>query len=222
MKLLLALAMLAAAPAIAQTQYADSSGGFVALNGVSVQNLETFRFDATVGRRLGNGLDAGLRIGVRQGEYSQASQSGFTVGPVAGLARKLGHGLSGRIEGSILYISVTTDYPPSSDRLSRQELTQDLTVTVSRPVHVFGSIRIRPTVGGYATATQQLAAEVPEGVSLGNPGRGLLGGLHLEFLVVFRLLGKDAAFTPVSRIDLRNGDDGTSALYSGGGLRLNL
>ena len=216
-------ALIAATPALAQTQYADSSGTFLAFNGLGLQ--PGIEIDATAGQRLGRGFDAGFRVGYRQYESAFSDQYGFTAGPVVGLTKALGSGFSGRVEGAFLHTSYRGDFSTrsnfSSERFARQALVQDLTATISHPVRVVGSLRLRPTVGLYATATQSLSVERPAQYGSLSRGPWLQEGVHLELPLTFRLFGQDAAIAPVFRINLGYDNLGTSAPYSGGGLRLN-
>lgn len=220
----LALAALVSSGASAQTQYADSSGGFVALHQLSFGSGGTRSVDATVGRRLGGGFDAGLRLGYS--DYGVGS--GISGGPVVGITRPVGRGFVGRIEGAVRYASSSTVIRSSSpfggEPYALRSLSEDVTATIARPVRIVGSLRLRPTLGLYASAGQRLTLEAPERFQ-GSPTARSAGGVHIELPLTFRLFGQDAAFSAVGRVrlvgDPLNGPTSVEPAYAGGGLRLN-
>lgn len=227
MRTLLALLLVAiAAPAFAQATYADGTGGYVALHQLGINPIGTLGADATVGYRLRGGLDVGVRLG-HETRFGVLRES--VAGPVAGITRPVGRGLTGRLEGAVLFSSVSVQQDEvttadgavvaaSSGRV--RALSQDVTATLSRSVRLVGSLRARPTVGAYAEASQALS--VSGSVEPGS-GRTLAStGLHVELPLSLRVLGRDASVTPVVRLPITGNSDATGAAYAGGGFRLNL
>lgn len=237
--LVAALALLASAPALAQSQYADGRGAYVALETFDIGAGRLQKADATVGVRLAGGADAGLRVGYTA--VGAGEGRSFSGGPTAGISRPLGKGFVGRVEGALRYVSIdgvsagVEPVPGAGASFQSKTMTEDITATVSRPVRVVGSVRIRPAIGVYATAIQTLDADQRfEGVGgIGAPaGRA---GLHLHVPVSFRVFGADAVWAPavfrlalVPNARLEGVNDtfydrlaGTDA-FAGSGFRLNL
>ena len=222
MKLLLALAVLFTTPALAQTQYADSSGVYV--------GLSQFASEGTVGYRFGSGLDAGVRARY----FGRETSRRVSGGPVVGLSRPLGSGFVGRVEGAVLYeygsgFGRTVFSGGTAQNLSPyrfERLTEDVTATVSRSLGVVGSLRIRPTLGVYANRTQQLADDYPERIGVVDTSGGS-AGVHVEFPLTFRVFGLDVAYVAAGRIAVAGrgayGGLDLDAMrpYAGSGLRLN-
>ena len=221
----IALAALTAAPALAQTQYADSSGGFVSLRSLSFSGARFDAVDGTAGYRFATGTDVGIRY-AHSGGFLYASDR---IGPIAGLTRPLGAGFTGRVEASVLFetvggtggdfVGLNDEYvPPFEFRV--QSLYEDVSATVSRRVPLVGSVALRPTVGGYATALQRISVDYPA-ASTGLQRSRYSGGVQYEIPVTFRVFGQDAAVVPGGRFSLTGtpflGDDA----YVGSGFRLN-
>ena len=112
----LALAALVALalPASAQTHLADSTGGYVAIQDLSLGSGGGYlgvSGDVTLGWRRADGLDYGLRVGVEREGLGSTFQRAFRVGPTAGHTWALGRGVLGRVEGIALYETARyTDY----------------------------------------------------------------------------------------------------------------
>ncbi|HEX8299558.1 MAG TPA: hypothetical protein VF594_10410 [Rubricoccaceae bacterium] len=223
----LALAATLASSALAQTQYADSSGGYVALNGIAFNSDIVLGLDATAGYRFSTGADVGFRLGREKYGTSEA----FITGPTAGFARPIGSGWTGRVEGSVQYTTSNgsfVTYPeeapegvPSSYRF--RDVREDITVTVSRPLRLAGSFRLRPTIGLFAAGRQGLTASYT-GAGFAGRSDSYATGVHLEIPLTFRVFGQDAAWVTTGRFAL-TGRDNRGGLsdrsYAGGGLRLN-
>ena len=221
----LALAATLATPALAQTQYADSSGGYVALNSVSFGGQDVLGLNATIGYRFSAGADVGFQLG----REKYGSSESFVAGPTAGFSRRIGSGWTGRVEGSVQYITLNgstriySEEAPggASDVYRIRDLREDVTVTASRPLRLAGSFSIRPTLGLFATGRQGLTADYS-----GTAGRSdsYAAGVHLELPLTFKVFGRDAAWVTARRFAVA----GSNALlgsdrrgYAGGGLRLN-
>lgn len=224
MKLLYAVALVALSvgSAVAQTQYADSSGAYVAVGALGAANssggVSGTGVDATVGYRFTSGADAGLRLG----RVSAFGGTTNRIGPTAGISRSLGSGVIGRLEASTLFSE--THYPLSSEGIDYSirswEIGGDVTATVSRPVRVVGSVRLRPTLGVYAAAARR-------GMDINGPGQFAgdtsprSSGLHVEVPLSFRLFGQEAAISQALRFPMTGGFAVTNGVYAGGGVRLN-
>ena len=228
MRLVAAAALVAAlssAPS-AQTQFADSAGAYVGLHEASARSLV-----ASVGYRQANGLDYGVRFGgalFRPAGGRPGTSAGFTIGPEVGYTRPLGAGVSGRVSATVLYRSVgsTFQYRPSSDSpeyqsYSAQTLTGNVTATVSRPVRVYGSFRLRPTLGVYAEARRALSFETT--LSDIDPQPLTTAGVHVGLPFSVRLFGRDVAVSPFAQIPVVGVPpyDPSRGTYTGGGLRVN-
>lgn len=232
-----ALAALVSAPALAQTQYADSSGGFVVLHslsfgqsGASVQRA----IDAGVGYRFASGVDASLRVARRSSGFGSAT----ALGPTVGMTRPLGAGFTGRLEGSVLASRTSASYRGYGDVVSGQpvdvqvrSLRADLTASVSRPVRLVGSLRLHPTLGVFArTGTERVTFD-GEPADRAEPFPEARTGLHVALPLSFRLFGQTASVEAATRFAVGHGfqfevpGDGSfspgGGAYAGGGLRLN-
>ena len=233
MRLVTAAALVAALAAVptAQTQYADSAGVYVALQGVSVYNRAV-----SVGYRLPSGFDYGIQYNrySRELEFSEldlvegrfVSSSFFKVGPEVGYTRALSDRVTGRISASVLYTSsratqLTTleaDQTGYSSYTGRS-LASNIAATVSRQVRVAGSFQVQPTVGVFAETRRALYSNFPR---VGEPGpqSQAAAGIHLGLPLSFRLLDQDVTFAPYAQIPLL-GPDFKTRTYAGGGLRVN-
>lgn len=216
------LVALSAAPS-AQTHLADSTGTFVGLQRLSLKlPLQTepgdtyaIDVDGVVGRRYASGLDVGLRMAAQRGSFART----FRLAPTVGYTRPLALGVLARVEGVAEYASASaneitgTDAQgfPTAGWYGFRALTGDVTATVSRPVRVLGSIRLHPTVGGYATAIR--AFDVQDPAAQPSPaGLNALGvlpdgdqqvsgtGYEMSLPLTFRLFGRSAALVPRARI----------------------
>ena len=213
--LLLALALASAAPLAAQTQLADGAGAYVGLHSLSFGSELQFGVDATVGRRYQSGLDVGLRAGTRR--YGRGSYRTVQVSPSLGYTGSLGGGTLGRVQARADYASASRtiqsigttpsgEVKASSDRSSARLAGLDLSASVSRPVRLAGSLRVHPTVGGYATAVRAFDVRpfadgaLRNGLNGSETAYGL--GVELALPVSFRLFGADAAVVPTARLQL--------------------
>ncbi len=222
----LALAALLASPALAQTQYADSSGGFVSLNGLTFRNSDLQAVDGTLGYRFSNGVDFGLRY--ERSVYGFENSAAHQFGPVLGITRPLGAGFSGRAEATVQYSTYSSrrtigfdGQPTDPFDIRVRDLSESVSATVSRRVPLVGSLALRPAVGGYAAARHNLTFDYPGYPDL-QPRTQIGFGLQVEVPITFRLFGQDAAIVPGGRIPLTLTSAGIEdATYVGGGLRLN-
>ncbi len=224
---ILALAAHLASPALAQTQYADSSGGFVSLNALTFSSSGIQAIDGTLGYRFSNGADLGLRYGTT--DYG-ADASFHRFGPVVGITRPLGSGFSGRAEATVQFSTFSARRSVGFDghaiepfNIRSRGLFESVSTTVSRRVPLVGSLALRPAIGGYAAARQRLMLEYP-GLPYELARTAVSAGLQVEIPLTFRLFGQDAAVVPGGRLPLvsTRGAFGLSdATYLSGGLRLN-
>ena len=228
MRLALAAALVAAVAAApsAQTQFADSAGVYVGVHEISARAFET-----SVGYRQANGLDYGVRFGgalLTPSGGRAGTAAAYTVGPEVGYTRALGAGVAGRVSATALYGSsgATFEFRPASaepsfESYSARTLIGNLTATVSRPVRVYGSFRVRPTLGVYAETRQVLSYErSPSDVV---PGDLTYGGVHLGLPLSVRLFKRDVTVSPFAQLPVVGapGYTGLAGAYSGGGLRVN-
>ena len=214
------LGLLAALPASAQSQFADSAGTYVAVDGFPVAyggsglglRLGT---SVEVGRRFGNGFDAGLT-----GSYvaSGTRTTEWSVGVTGGVARPAPFGTVARLQATATYGATAYDYDGRS--FDRSGLGGDVSATLSRSIPIAGSVRIQPTVGVFATVGQTLAFD-GTGVSDPLPEAFTRMGLQVELPITFRLFGADAAFVPGVRIGLSDGRYFDTGGVSGAAFRLN-
>ena len=236
---LLALAL----PASAQTDLADGAGGYVAIQELSFGSGGGYlgvSGDVTLGWRRASGLDYGLRVGGGKdesfGSGSVERWSGFSAGPALGYTRALGRSLLGRVEGAALYR--TSSYSASGEAdvydadpnvigtaggqtAESRSLAGSVTAAVSRPVRLVGSVRLHPTLGGFASASAPLHYENSSHPAFA-PSAEAVAGVHVGLPLSFRLFGQDVAVVSHARIALAGGArwDRTGT-YAGGGLRLN-
>jgi hypothetical protein len=226
-----------ALPASAQTHLADSTGGYVALHGLSFgsvgQNTH-LSGDGTVGWRHAGGLDYGLRVASERGGRGSASSSAFRAGPTVGYTRRIGWGVLGRVEGAALYQSATfrdydfEDVTVGDDgrvvaavarTAESRWLVGDVTASVARPVRLVGSVRLHPTLGGFVAASASLSYRDSAYPSL-DPDARTAAGVHFGLPLSFRLFGQDIALASYAQIPLTD-QVGLSNAHAGGGLRLN-
>ncbi len=223
------LVVLASAPS-AQTQFADSAGTYVALHRLSSNYGTGLGLNASLGRRLSNGLDYGVQFdfgqsGSRSDGFAGAS-SAFAAGPTLGLTRGIGAGVLGRVSTAVLYRSsagtfrrsLATDGEARYNSVSSQSLTGSIAATVSRPVKLYGSLRVQPTVGVLAQASRSLSFETDlDGF---EPSRSWgQTGVLLQVPVSVRVLGSDLTIEPGVIVPVTGRSD--RYVYAGGGLRLN-
>lgn len=222
----LALAALLASPALAQTQYADSTGGFVSLNGLSFSGTDLRGIDGTVGYRFRTGVDLGLRYSTI--DYD-VDESFHRFGPVVGITRALGSGFSGRAEATVQFSTYSErraiDFNGQAVEpfdIRSRDLFEAVSATVSRRVPLVASLALQPTMGVYAAGRQRLTFEYPNLPF--EPSRSdASAGLQLELPITFRIFGQDAAVVTGTRLRLVGTPEGygiNQATYSGG-LRLN-
>lgn len=212
-------AALLASPALSQTHLADSTGGYVALHELafgSAARSALLDLDGTVGWRFASGFDVGVRVG-----YEQRLGTDVLVAPTLGYSRPLGGGSFGRIEGAVFYGE--RDWIRSSPEAGAvtygdRRVGGDLTATVSRPVRLLGSVRLHPTLGGYAAVDHRFDTAYPE--DMRPVGAGSDVGVHMGLPLSFRLFGQDVAVSPYARLSLLDGVL-SAPTYGGGGLRLN-
>lgn len=108
--------------------------------------------------------------------------------------------------------------------LHRSALSGDMTASVSRPIRLIGSVRLRPTLSVYGwAAIRRESIDGPRAIGYsGVPASNV--GLHVELPLSFRLFGRDVSVAPAvrfpfgSRFRFEPPSDGA---YAGGGLRLN-
>ena len=223
----LALAALLSSPSAAQSQYADSTGGYLALHELGFGSGGARGIDGTLGRRLRGGLDVGLRLGYS----SYGTGSDVSGGPVVGITRPVGRGFVGRVEGALHYASWSATFTSLQDApegevlaFAQRSLAEDVTATLARPVRLVGSLRLRPTLGVYATAAQRLTYTAPERFRNAD-GTRAAAGLHIEIPLTFRLFGQDASVAAVGRLpivgDRLNDLQRVEPACAGGGLRMN-
>ena len=215
--LTLAFAFALASPLAAQTQLADSAGTYVGLDALSFGSDQQFSIDATVGRRYQSGLDVGLRAATSQ--FRGGRYRAVHVSPSVGYTRPLAAGALGRVEAraeyaSVVYNSLRTSTLPdgglqaTASNLSARVVGLDLAASVSRPVRLAGSVRVHPTVGGYATAVRAFDVRLPAdgfagyGLDAGNARSAYGLGVEAALPISFRLLGADAAIVPRARFQL--------------------
>ena len=228
-----ALVALAAAPS-AQTQYADSAGAYVGVHRLSNEFETGFGVGASFGRRLSNGLDYGVQFDVSQSgsvdrERSVRSSSSVTVGPTLGYTRGVGAGVLGRVSAAVLYGTGAATFQgarlrdqqgetPEYVTVSGQSLSGSVSATASRPVSVYGSLRVQPTVGVLAEGQRRLSFET-DVVGLDPSTPRLRTAVLLGLPVSLRVSGRDVTFEPGVTIPV-SGDRGRY-LQGGGGLRVN-
>ena len=216
------LGFVLALPAAAQSQFADSAGTYLSVDGPAVGwggsgvglVLGT---QVEVGRRFGNGLDAGLTGSyVAYGERARF----WSVGVTGGLTRPAPAGTVARLQAAAAYGGRAYD----SDALaySQTGASVDLSATLGRSIPVAGSVRVRPTVGVFATAGQPISFAVDRPQFAEDGFRTFVTtGLQVELPVTFRLFGADAAFVPAVRFGLTGGPSPGFGGVPGGGFRLN-
>ena len=224
-----------ASPALAQTQYADSSGGFVVLHGLAFGTSSYTRFiDASVGYRFTSGLDASLRVASRGSLGSTTA-----LGPTVGITRPLGAGFMARVEGSVLasqssgYVHFSADGSTSElpVRVQHRALRTDVTATVMHSVRLLGSLRMHPTLGLYVrTGTERVTFDGTP-ADRDAPFDEARAGMHVALPLSFRLFGQTASVEAAMRFSPHHGfsfevpGDATfspgGGAYAGGGLRLN-
>lgn len=226
----LALAAVAATPALAQTQYADSTGGFVSVHELSLPGLTRgygrTGIDLSVGYRRADGVDLSVRAGRYVG-FGSAVRLALT----AGRTWPMGAGFQSRVEatGQIARGHSEGLYRDESGGLSPyavrdRDVTADVAATVSRPVRVVGSVRLHPTLGLYGTTgveRRTIEGDLRLGGSLLPTTRG---GVQVALPLSFRLFGQTASFGPTVRFPLGRTfrfETGPDGAYAGGGLRLN-
>ncbi len=219
-----ALAVLASVPALAQTQYADSSGGFASLNEITLSGDGLQGLDGTVGYRFSNGTDLGLRIGYASG----FNYDGTRLGVITGVTRSVGAGFTGRLEGTVEYLTTGGVRSTFSDAGVFQNafdyrfrsVREDVSATVGRRVPLLRSLALMPSVGGYAVARQLVSAEYPAG-TFQVDGSTIAAGVQGELPLTFRLFGKDAAIAVFNRFGLTGARTLGTDIPSGGRLRVN-
>ena len=109
------------------------------------------------------------------------------------------------------------DLAPLSSYSSRS-VTGSVTATVSRPLRLYGSLRLQPTAGVIAEASRLLSFET--NLSDFNPNRSQVqAGVLLEFPISLRVLGSDVTLAPGGVLPVTGNDYGYR--YAGGGLRVN-
>ena len=221
------LVALTALPALAQSNHADSSGVFVAVQRLSVGAAVSFfserGVDATLGYRFGNGVDAGLRVARRSGFAATT----VSVAPTAGVTRLLGRGAAARVEGtvrgsrSVVSSDVFVDGNGTATfgDVRLRSIEVDLTATLSQTVRLGGSMRLRPTAGvfGRTVSTQFDLEALASGTSAD-------AGVHLSLPLSFRLFGADVTVAPTVRLVATDGfrvEPASASAFAGGGLRLN-
>ncbi|WP_412068540.1 hypothetical protein [Rubrivirga sp. IMCC43871] len=200
---LAALALLVlAAPAGAQSQFADGEGLYLSFDEFRVRHaggqFQGIDLGGEVGRRLGNGIDVGL-----VGSYTAYGNrgSGWSAGVSAGLTRPAPLGTTGRVRGLVSYGSTSI---PSPSAFDRSYGTGDVSATLARTVPVVGSIKLQPTVGVYGRVTQLLSVG-SEDVRPRRDSPYFDTGLQVELPIQFRLFGTDVALAPAVRYSIANG-----------------
>ena len=222
------LAALASAPS-GQTQYADSAGAYVGVHSLAVPYGTGVALGASVGWRLPSGLDYGVQFEVgqtsRTGQFAGTS-SAFAVGPTLGYTQRVGAGVLGRVSTAVLYRSGAATFQGLSGpdgaapftSYSVQSLEGSVAATVSRPVRLYGSLRVQPTVGVLAEATRLLSFETT--LADLDPVRSRVQtGVILQVPVSLRVLGSDVTLAPGVVVPVTGDRGGYS--YAGGGLRVN-
>ncbi|WP_420456473.1 hypothetical protein [Rubrivirga sp.] len=235
--LALAAALALALPVSAQTDLADGSGGYAAIQSLSVGSIGALDVegDLSIGWRQANGLDYGVRVGVDRGQ-AFSGQNEAWVGPTAGYTRTLGRGVLGRVEGAALY--QTYDYTTYDEvsvlgddglvgvvrgrTVARQSVAANVTATVARPVRLVGSVRLHPTLGGFVAADAPFRFEDSAYPDQSASARAA-AGVHVGVPVSFRLFGQDVAVSSAIQVSLTDGRlfRGFTGPYAGSGLRLN-
>lgn len=230
-----ALALVAALPlaAASQTHLADSTGGYVALHELSFGHSGsgwTRALDGTLGYRFSDRVDAGLRLGHVSGSLGRS----WRVAPTAGYTRRLGAGALARVEGTLAYQTYSwtelesSELPDGTSGFERSQpygarsLSGDVAATVSRPVRLVGSLRVHPTLGVYAAASQAFDRRYP--ARIGDLGPSALrgsAGVQVGLPLSFRLFGQDVSVAPTARFSLVGNLGRLPDTYGGGGLRLN-
>ena len=215
------LAFALALPAAAQSQYADSAGTYVSVGGFPISyggsglglQLGT---SVEVGRRFGNGFDAGLTGSLVT--YGTRATS-WSVGAAAGLSRPAPLGTVARLQAAASYGGLSYDY--TGLQLRSTSVRGDVSATVGRSVPLVGTLRLRPAVGVYGAVSQRLSLDNPSDLRAGAATR-VDGGVQVEVPLTFRLFGKDAAVIGRYRVS-GWGDVGLygEGNYPGGGFRLN-
>lgn len=233
----LVFATLLTAPAFAQTQYADSSGGFIALYGLTLGQsggVNQRAVDAAIGYRFASGTDASLRA-VRRIGFSTTTALGTTVGTT----RPIGAGFSARLEGSVLASQTTGTTRSAADGtlldapipVRIRALRGDVTASVSRPLRLVGSLRLHPTLGLYVrTGTERVTLD-GEPADRFVPFAESRAGVHVALPLSFRLFGQTASveaamrFAPSHGFSFEVPGDASfspgGGAYAGGGLRMN-
>ena len=222
----LALAATLATPALAQTQYADSSGGYVSLSALSFGRYGFGGIDGTAGVRLSNGTD----VGIRYSSESDGPFDAFRIGPVVGVTRPLGAGFVGRAQAAIQYatgggtVQPFVRYDGTTDEgytYRVRDLREDLSVTVARRIPLVGSVAFQPAVGGFAVARQRITFDFSPAAQFQPARTDGSVGVQIELPLTFRLFGHDAAVSTIGRVSLKGapflGDD----TVAGGGFRFN-
>ena len=219
---LLALAL--SLPVAAQSQFADSAGTYVSVGGFPVAwggsnvglRLGT---SVEVGRRFGNGVDAGL-IGSYEAYGTRAEA--WSVGATGGLTRPAPLGTVARLQATALYRS--GDYDSADVSYGQTSVLGDVSATVGRSVPVVGSFRLQPTVGVFARVDQALTFRSEGFDPAIEPSFRpyALTGVQLELPLTFRLFGADATFAPGLRMGVGSRGWGRYASgVPGGAFRLN-
>ena len=216
-------------PGLAQSPFADSAGVWLSVHEVSFgpgASGLSIRADVALGRRFGNGLDLGVRLGRGHRDVRARVPSRFHVGPTAALTVPLAAGVRGRVSGSALlagyvggvYQTEVIDGEPTvtvGALAPYQTLTTNVTAAVSRPVRLAGTVRVHPSVGAFAEARRVLGDPGERGA---EPTAG--AGLHLGLAVSFRAFGQTVALDPYVQVPYR-GSASLVGAHGGGGLRLN-
>ena len=211
-------------PSVAQTQFADSSGGYLSLRNLGTSGGDGFFADGTVGYRFADGTDVGLRVG------TLAFADGLTIGPTAGRTWAGPRLTRLRVEGAALYQSQSRFLEGNTidgfETYDRRDLSGDITATASRSLRLLGSLRVAPTLGVFGVAEQSLSYSAPTRISRPSSTRAA-AGLHFEVPLSFRLFGTTATVSATSRFALARTRDYSlfgpdlQRTYAGAGFRLN-
>ena len=221
----LALAALLASPALAQTQYADSSGGFVSLNKLALLTRGAQDVDGTLGYRFSNSTDAGLRIA----HFNDPVYDETQLGLITGITWPVGAGFTSRVEGAVRYKTsggvrqLYTRGSASGDEYDYRfrSVGADVSATVGRRIPLGGSLAFRPSVGGFAATRRFVTRDFPAGTFQVNRS-ATSAGVQGELPLTFRVLGADAAFVPFfGRFVLAGSRTVEADIPSGALLRLN-
>ena len=194
---LLALACVAL-PAVAQPVLPDSAGSYVTpVFGLSYSTSAggAYVVGANVGRRVSPSVDVGL--GIYAADLTRAGTApSLTVRPQIGYNRALGGGVVGDVRVSASALAADLNGVGGADGFGLRVLGTTPEATLSRSFPIVGSLRIAPTVGGYAAACATFDVVSRPGAQCAEAGA--LAGADLRF----RVFGLDVSLPIVVPIRL--------------------